>query len=82
MVPDFKFIDLTKIPIENAEQQMLTKIIAQRDCKLDLQKQLFKITVYIISDSIFYMEILNHHILFDGWSNSIILNEWQNAIAI
>ena len=55
MVPDFKFIDLTKIPIENAEQQMLTKIIAQRDCKLDLQKQLFKITVYIISDSIFYM---------------------------
>ena len=77
MVPDFKFIDLTKIPIENAEQQMLTKIIAQRDCKLDLQKQLFKITVYIIS--IFYMEILNHHILFDGWSNSIILNEWQKC---
>lgn len=75
-IHEIEYIDLTKISIDKAEQQMLIKIMEQRDCILDLQKQLFKITVYIISDSIFYMEIINHHILFDGWSNSIILNEW------
>ncbi|MCU0288450.1 MAG: condensation domain-containing protein, partial [Acidobacteria bacterium] len=47
--------------------------------KFDLQEVPFRILLAKFSNETFEMIISNHHILYDGWSNGIILKEFFDA---
>jgi amino acid adenylation domain-containing protein len=50
-----------------------------REKKLDLREVPFRVTLCRIGKDKYEMIISNHHILYDGWSNGIILKEFFNA---
>ena len=50
-----------------------------RQKKFDLREVPFRVTLCKVEDNKFQMIISNHHILYDGWSNGIILKEFFNA---
>ena len=47
-----------------------------RKNKFDLRKISFRVKLYKIAESHFVVMISNHHILYDGWSTSILLKEF------
>jgi iturin family lipopeptide synthetase B len=53
--------------------------IADRNKKFDLMEVPFRITLCKTGPGKHEMIISNHHILYDGWSNSIILREFFNT---
>ena len=58
-------------------QSFLTKFI-EEDLQegMDLEKSPFRVTVVRDTKNIYYMLISHHHILYDGWSNSLIINRF------
>ena len=53
--------------------------INDRAKKFDLREVPFRVTLCKIQEDKYVMIISNHHILYDGWSNGIILREFFNA---
>ena len=53
--------------------------IKDRKEKFDLQKVPFRVTLCKMEEKKFTVIISNHHILYDGWSNGIILKEFLQA---
>ena len=49
------------------------------DVELDLTTNPFRVFLYKILDQRFIMEICHHHILYDGWSTGILINEFFTA---
>ncbi|CCF15397.1 tyrocidine synthase 3 [Brevibacillus laterosporus GI-9] len=47
--------------------------------RIDITKETIRITLCKVADQKFEMMISNHHILYDGWSNAIILEELLSA---
>lgn len=47
---------------------------------LDIGENPIKFDIYIVNKDVFYITIINHHILFDGWSNSILLGGLYHAL--
>jgi amino acid adenylation domain-containing protein/non-ribosomal peptide synthase protein (TIGR01720 family) len=61
-------------------KQWMEEIKAKdREEKFDLQEVPFRITLCKIREDKYRMIISNHHILYDGWSNGIILKEFFGA---
>lgn len=65
----------------NEEEKVIPKLIDEvlrkdRMEKFDLNKVPFRVTICRISDSANIVIISNHHILYDGWSNGILLKEF------
>jgi hypothetical protein len=60
---DFRFHDLEAFELE----------------RFDLNRVPFRVSLRKIGDRKFEVIISNHHILYDGWSNGIILKEFFNA---
>jgi iturin family lipopeptide synthetase B len=52
---------------------------AEREEPFDLQEVPFRVTLGKIEDNRYRMVVTNHHILYDGWSNRIILEEFFAA---
>lgn len=50
-----------------------------REKKFNLEDVTFRVTLYKVDTNRYEMIISNHHILYDGWSNGIILGEFFNA---
>jgi len=50
-----------------------------RDEGFDLTRVPFRVILCKLDETVFEMVISNHHILYDGWSNGIILKEFFNA---
>ncbi|NIM18279.1 MAG: amino acid adenylation domain-containing protein, partial [Candidatus Aminicenantes bacterium] len=66
--------------IERNWKKCLEKIKAKdRDQSFELQQVPFRITLCKIGENRYEMIISNHHILYDGWSNGIILKEFFKA---
>ena len=67
--------------LKAAEQEKhLEKIkIQDRAEPFDLRRVPFRVTLCKIDEDKYVMIISNHHILYDGWSNGIILKEFFNA---
>ncbi|MGD2088783.1 MAG: amino acid adenylation domain-containing protein [Candidatus Aminicenantes bacterium] len=62
------------------KEKLLQKIkITDKKNKFDLREVSFRVTLCKISEMEYEMIISNHHILYDGWSNSIILGEFLDA---
>jgi amino acid adenylation domain-containing protein len=53
--------------------------VKDREEKFDLKEVPFRVTLCKIQKTNYEMIISNHHILYDGWSNGIILREFFNA---
>ena len=47
---------------------------------LDIYNNPIKFDIYKLRKDAYYITIINHHILFDGWSNSILLGELYHAL--
>ena len=72
--------DLSLDDNEDTKQELL-KEIKKKDIEngFDLNKgPLFRITLCRLSDDKYEIIISNHHIIYDGWSTGILLNEFAN----
>jgi amino acid adenylation domain-containing protein/non-ribosomal peptide synthase protein (TIGR01720 family) len=65
---------------EKEKRDMLETIkIKDREKKFDLREVPFRITLCKLAEEQHEMIVSHHHILYDGWSNGIILKEFINA---
>ncbi|MCP4153957.1 MAG: non-ribosomal peptide synthetase, partial [bacterium] len=63
-----------------SKEEWLEEIaVKDRAEAFDLQKVPFRVTLCKLETGRYTMIISNHHILYDGWSNGIILNEFISA---
>ncbi len=53
---------------DDIDQQVFTQ-------KLDLEEQAVRFIVIKLKKELFHLIIVNHHIIFDGWSNGILLKD-------
>ncbi len=71
---DTRFHDLLK------EKKSLSQVKAEdKKEKFDLRQVPFRVTLCKRAPASYEMIVSNHHILYDGWSNGIILNEFFTA---
>jgi non-ribosomal peptide synthetase component F len=64
----------------NEKKKWLEKIkVKDRKEKFDLREVPFRVTLCKIAEEKYQLIISNHHILYDGWSNGIILKEFFKA---
>ncbi len=64
----------------NEKKKQVEKInIRDRKEKFDLQEVPFRVNLCRLEKAKYVMIISNHHILYDGWSNGIILKEFLQA---
>ncbi|MCU0286656.1 MAG: amino acid adenylation domain-containing protein, partial [Acidobacteria bacterium] len=76
---EIRFHDLSDED-ENTKTALLLKIkTGDKDEGFDLMRVPFRITLCKLGGIQYEMIISNHHILYDGWSNGIILKEFFNA---
>ncbi|MCP4148757.1 MAG: AMP-binding protein, partial [bacterium] len=77
------YIDYTGNKTQNSQQQIEEQhqqIKAKdRQKKFDLQEVPFRVTLCKFAENNYQMIISNHHIIYDGWSNGIILKEFFNT---
>ncbi|MEK5408521.1 amino acid adenylation domain-containing protein [Paenibacillus sp. FSL W8-0439] len=71
-----KIIDLSMLDMDDQCRELDGQKFAERQQKIDISTAPFKITLCKLSDDKYEMIISNHHIIYDGWSNGIILNEF------
>ncbi|HLP59767.1 MAG TPA: condensation domain-containing protein [Candidatus Deferrimicrobium sp.] len=71
-----EYYDLTTSPGGEREKLAAEIKIAERNKKFDLRKPPFRITICRMDQNKAEMIITNHHILYDGWSNGILLKEF------
>jgi len=77
--PRFIFYDFSGNPA-NESVSMLEKVkAADREEKFDLSSVPHRVTLCKMNENRWEMIISNHHILYDGWSNGIILKEFFSA---
>ncbi|MFC2146223.1 condensation domain-containing protein, partial [Acidobacteriota bacterium] len=73
------FHDLSGIDTSEKNKLVEEIKINDRKKKFDLRDIPFRVTLCKIEPTKYQMIISNHHILYDGWSNGIILDEFFNA---
>ncbi|TPG85648.1 amino acid adenylation domain-containing protein [Brevibacillus laterosporus] len=73
------YVDVTLL--EDAKKEQEWSKIKESDLqnRIDVTKETIRITLCKVADQKFEMMISNHHILYDGWSNAIILEELLSA---
>ncbi|UCH92293.1 MAG: amino acid adenylation domain-containing protein [Candidatus Aminicenantes bacterium] len=77
--PGTLFYDFTGID-DNEKKKSLENVIEKdRLEKFDLRQVPFRVTLCKTKEDEYEMIISHHHLLFDGWSNGIILKEFFNA---
>lgn len=74
--PVLSFIDLCNIDVQNEKMEEIKE--QDRIDKFDLEQVPFRVKLCKLSDEKSVMIITNHHIIYDGWSNGIILKEFIN----
>ena len=75
----FKEFDLSKAK-GNEKSRALEKIITDdKKEEIDLSTAPLRITLCMLKENNCKMIISNHHILYDGWSNGIILDEFMQS---
>ncbi|MGD2091981.1 MAG: amino acid adenylation domain-containing protein, partial [Candidatus Aminicenantes bacterium] len=75
----FKYYDFSGQEDNEAARAVEDIKVKDRKKKFDLRKVPFRVILCKIQESKYEMIISNHHILYDGWSNGIILKEFFEA---
>lgn len=73
LIKEVSFVDINPVDREEALRQLK---LNDRNDKLNITMDPFRITLCEIDKENCIMIISNHHILYDGWSNSILLQEF------
>ncbi|MCX6582995.1 MAG: amino acid adenylation domain-containing protein [Candidatus Aminicenantes bacterium] len=73
------YYDLTGGDAGNTNKRLDALKANDRQMKFDLREVPFRVTLCKTGEDHYEMIISNHHILFDGWSSGIILEEFFNA---
>ncbi len=73
------YYELTSGDADNTNKQLDAIKSNDRELKFDLHEVPFRVTLCKTGKDHYEMIISNHHILFDGWSIGIILEEFFNA---
>lgn len=76
---DFRYFDLSGKSSDERNISVENIKTADRNEKFDLQDVPFRVTLCKIDEIKYGIIVSNHHILYDGWSNGIILKEFFNA---
>ena len=72
--------DFSSLESENEREKTLDEI-RKKDRKesIDIRREPFRILLIKLHDNRYEMIVSSYHIVFDGWSNGIILKEFVNA---
>jgi fengycin family lipopeptide synthetase D len=73
------FEDLSAFPAALQEEKLLAIKKADKAKLFDLEEVPFRVTVAKFSEDRFTLIISNHSIIYDGWSNAILLKEFFTA---
>lgn len=77
--PRITYYDFSKKD-ENERKRLVEEIKRNdKNKKFDLRQVPFRIILCKVVDKKYLMIISNHHIIYDGWSNGILLKEFLNA---
>ncbi len=71
-----RYYDFSQLEEAEREQSIIKALEQDIGEKFDLNTVPFRIALYKIGINKYKMVISNHHILYDGWSNGIILEEF------
>lgn len=74
--PDTCYVDLSSEEPGKRNRKLEELIQADRSHMFDLAGVPFRLTLCILDSHRFGIIVSNHHILYDGWSNGIILKEF------
>lgn len=72
-------MDYSSYSAKQAEELITEFKVRDRSQELDLEVEPMRITVCLINCESYEMIITWHHILFDGWSNGVLLKEFMKA---
>ncbi|ADL53611.1 non-ribosomal peptide synthetase [Clostridium cellulovorans] len=73
---DIQYYDYSNEEITSKEDMICKLKLEDREKGIDISIEPFRILLCKISDLKYEMIISNHHILYDGWSNGIIIKEF------
>ncbi len=77
---NMSYIDLSPRVHAGNEQELLEEIKSKdRSHKFDLKQVPFRVTLCKVQPNVHHMIISHHHILYDGWSNGILLQEFLHT---
>jgi polyketide synthase PksJ len=71
-----RYHDFSEKAANDGQNQLEETKVKDRKEKFDLQNVPFRVTLCKFEKGKYVMIISNHHILYDGWSNAIILKEF------
>ncbi|HLP46850.1 MAG TPA: condensation domain-containing protein, partial [Candidatus Kapabacteria bacterium] len=76
-----RYFDLSAGDADGDEKQQRLAELKEKDRreKFDLRQTPFRVTLCKLENDCYEMIISHHHILYDGWSNGILLKEFFNA---
>jgi amino acid adenylation domain-containing protein len=74
-----EYYDLSDKEANDKKEELEQVKMKDRKKKFDLHEVPFRVTLCKINETDFVMIVSNHHILYDGWSNGIILKEFFEA---
>ena len=76
--PDIRYIDYSNKDRNVALSLVEDLKIKDREEKFDLVNVPFRITLCKVEEQKYEMIISNHHIIYDGWSNGVVIKEFLN----
>ncbi|UCH96966.1 MAG: amino acid adenylation domain-containing protein, partial [Candidatus Aminicenantes bacterium] len=71
-----KYYDISRETSEKKRKQLNEIISKDKKEKFNLQEVPFRVSLCKVEENKYKMIISNHHILYDGWSNGILLKEF------
>jgi len=74
-----RYFDFSGAGLEELKKRLEEVKVKDRADRLDLREVPFRVTLCKVGEDKHEMIISNHHILYDGWSNGVILEEFFNA---
>jgi iturin family lipopeptide synthetase B len=74
-----QYYDLSGKEINEAARALEEIKVKDREKQFDLQEVPFRIILCKVRENKYEMILSNHHILYDGWSNGILLKEFFSA---
>ncbi|MCP4156349.1 MAG: AMP-binding protein, partial [bacterium] len=77
--PQLRFFDLSEMEADNKKENLDKIKKDDRQDKFRLTDVPFRVTLVVMGENAYHMIISSHHILYDGWSNGIILKEFFRA---
>lgn len=73
---NIQIIDLRGRRLKNLKSFIKDEMIKDRRDRFDIRKTSYRIKIYWIADKEAYMLLSDFSIIYDGWSNSIMINEF------